>query len=68
MPPNDITEIEWLICPECDGKGKLDASCSEDPPWSCEVECWRCKGGGGWLEDDRTDESESEDWTPMESR
>ncbi len=61
MPPDDITEIEWIICPECDGEGKLDASCPEDPPWSCEVECWRCKGEGGWVADDPTDESESEE-------
>lgn len=61
MPANDITEIGWLICPECEGEGKLDASCPEDPPWSCWVTCWRCEGDGGWVAIEGTDESGSED-------
>ena len=61
MPPENILNMEWEICPECEGVGTLDASAPEDPPWSCEVTCWRCQGDTGWpIDDDESPEEISE--------
>ncbi len=57
--PSDDTFVLWTPCPECDGVGEVIVSDEDDPDVKVET-CWRCKGDGGWLSEDKEEEDEEE--------
>ncbi len=52
-----------MICPTCDGLGKLDCSSPDEEEWSCTMVCWHCDGEGTFPDDEVPDAGQAwADW------